>query len=406
MASLAPPREDVRAVEELERLATVLAGVDPNTLRDEDLADSVIALRRVMDRFDAVFARWADAGHRRAVGQADGVASTAAWLRHRGRMREGDARAAIDDGDAAALLRATGRAWLAGEISTAEARTIFGTRVRDHDEQLMACEAELLGLAREHRTRDLRRACAHFRNLARADGEQPGARDGLHISPAFDGRTVINGELTDLAAETVMTAIHAYTDPPDPEDHRTVAHRRAAALVRVCEVALGHADEPDVRRGRKSVALVVDWQTLVSGSLGRVDGEFTGPVHRRDVERLLCDSPISRVVTGPDSVPLELGRARRTVPTPLRRALVVRDQGCRWPGCNRPAAWCDGHHVIHWIDGGRTDLDNLVLLCDRHHATSHLQGWRVSFDGVRLVVVRPNGAEMLEGDETRGPPPP
>jgi len=288
---------------------------------------------------------------------------------------------------------------------TAEARTIFGARVRDHDEDLVACEGELLELARAHRTRDLRRACAHFRNLARADGTKPGEHDGLHISPTFDGRTVISGELTDLAAETVMTAIHAYTDPPDVEDFRTVAQRQAAALVRVCDVALGHVDDPDVRRARRSVTVVVDWRTLVDGALGRVDGEFTGPLHRADVERLLCDSPISRVVTGPGSVPLELGRARRAVPPSLRRALVVRDHGCRWPGCNRPSAWCDGHHVVPWTEGGRTDLDNCILLCDRHHTTSHLPGWQVSFDGLRLTVVRPNGAEMHGGDEPRGSPP-
>ena len=174
----------------------------------------------------------------------------------------------------------------------------------------------------------------------------------MYVSPTFDGRTVINGELTDLAAETVVTAIHAYSDRPDPENFRTVAQRQAPALVRVCEVALGHLDDPEVRQARTGVSIVIDWKTLVDGALGRCDGELTGPLHRRDVERLLCDSPISRVVTGPGSLLLDLGRARRAVPGSLRRALVVRDQGCRWPGCNRPAAWCDAHHVVHWKDGG------------------------------------------------------
>jgi hypothetical protein len=320
-------------------------------------------------------------------------------------MREGDGRAAIDAGETSALLAATGRAWQAGEISSAEAKTIFGARVRDHDEQLVACEEELLALARDHRTRDLRRACAHFRNLAQADGTKPGERNGLYVSPTFDGRTVISGELTDAAAETVVTAIHTYTDPPDSADFRTVAQGQAAALVRVCELALGHVDDPDVQRARKVVSIVVDWKTLVTGAVGRCDGEFTGPVHPRDVERLLCDSPISRVVTGPDTLPLELGRMRRAVPPSLRRALVVRDHGCRWPGCNRPSAWCDAHHVVHWKDGGPTGLDNCVLLCDRHHETSHLLGWSVTFDGTRLTVRRPDGTEMREGDEPRGSSP-
>ena len=107
---------------------------------------------------------------------------------------------------------------------------------------------------------------------------------------------------------------------------------------------------------------------------GRLDGEFTGPIHPRDIERLLCDCDISRIVTGPDSLPLDVGRMRRN-PTPaMRRALVERDGGCRWPGCDRPAGFCDAHHVEPWQHGGETKLTNLVLLCSHHHHVTHKPG--------------------------------
>jgi hypothetical protein len=65
-------------------------------------------------------------------------------------------------------------------------------------------------------------------------------------------------------------------------------------------------------------------------------------------------------MTGTPAVPLSVGRATRTIPAHIRTALVLRDQGCRFPGCDRPPAWTDGHHIIHWSDGGPTELENLV----------------------------------------------
>ena len=73
-------------------------------------------------------------------------------------------------------------------------------------------------------------------------------------------------------------------------------------------------------------------------------------------------------------------------------SLVLRDLGCRFPGCDRPADWCEGHHVVHWEDGGPTGLANLVLLCSKHHHLVHLKPWRVKLlpEG-RLEVTYPDG---------------
>ena len=121
------------------------------------------------------------------------------------------------------------------------------------------------------------------------------------------------------------------------------------------------------------------------------------------VRRLACDASVARVITSGRSQPLEVGRATRVVPPSMRRALVVRDSGCAFPGCDRPASWCDAHHVVHWADGGRTDLGNLVLLCRRHHRLIHA-GFSVEMTGEvtghRPVFRRPDGT-VLEG---RAPP--
>ncbi len=85
--------------------------------------------------------------------------------------------------------------------------------------------------------------------------------------------------------------------------------------------------------------------------------------------------------------PLSVGRATRIIPQHIRTALVVRDKRCRFPGCDRPPAWTDGHHVQHWADGGRTELPNLLLLCRRHHRALHEKGWQVRIDDLGAPVV-------------------
>ena len=262
-----------------------------------------------------------------------------------------------------------------------------------HDDQLRGSEPALLDLARRGDLKYLRLAASHFRNLARADGTAPSERDGLHLSQTYGGVTVLSSELTDAAAETVVTAIHAYTDAPSDDDHRTPAQRSAAALVQICQVALEHA--PAAGRAVAHVSVVVDWKTLTEGRVGRADGEFSGAIHPEDVRRLLCDSSVARVVTGPDSFPLDVGRSRRTIPPPMRRAVIARDGGCRFPGCNRPPGWCQIHHVVHWLDGGRTAVVNLIPFCDNHHHVVHQPGWLVKFDGgTDLRIIRPDGTEL------------
>ena len=166
-------------------------------------------------------------------------------------------------------------------------------------------------------------------------------------------------------------------------------------LVRIAEIALaqlGNKNPDGPTRARPSCTVVIDWPTLHNRELGRLDGEYTGTLHPRDVERLLCDCNISRVVTGPKSMPIDVSPNRWTIPTSLRKALVVRDQGCRYPGCRRPPpGWRDAHHLIHWRHGGRTTLINLVLLCDHHHHVIHQPGWTATFDGTILHIHDPTG---------------
>jgi hypothetical protein len=275
-------------------------------------------------------------------------------------------------------------------------RTVAGARVPGYDDELAACEEQFLAFAERGDLPALAAMAKRFKNYARADGgEPPSARDGLTLSNAYDGSWVLHGELSDSSAETVVTALDAYTPPPEADDLRSAGRRRAEALVRICEVALARAQEDGGPRGaRAQVIYVVDHQSLEASVPGAVDGIFTGPIHPHDMQRVLCDSTISRVVTGPDSLPLDVGRSSRTVPAAIRRAVIARDRHCRWPGCDRPPGWCDAHHHQPWQEGGPTSLANLYLLCRRHHHQLHSPGWSARWDGDALEVKRPDGSEV------------
>ena len=115
---------------------------------------------------------------------------------------------------------------------------------------------------------------------------------------------------------------------------------------------------------------------------------WVGPITATESQLIGCDSTVSRIVTDGASQVLDVGRATRTIPPALRRAVAARDRSCVGPGCHRPPEHCDVHHIIFWEHGGDTSLQNTVLLCRRHHRMVHLKQWRVVIepDGTRTLV--------------------
>jgi len=107
------------------------------------------------------------------------------------------------------------------------------------------------------------------------------------------------------------------------------------------------------------------------------DVELSLPISAAAVERLACDCSLTRILLGPESQVIDVGRSRRVISPAQRRALRVRDKTCQWPGCDRPASYTSAHHLVHWIRNGPTDLDNIVLLCHRHHWMVHEGGWQI-----------------------------
>ncbi|TMD74847.1 MAG: HNH endonuclease [Chloroflexi bacterium] len=107
------------------------------------------------------------------------------------------------------------------------------------------------------------------------------------------------------------------------------------------------------------------------------------------MERWACDSSLTRVLLQ-DSVVIDVSRAEPTIRGPKRRALNARDRHCQWPGCERTASNCDGHHLVYVMHGGSDELENLILLCTRHHRMVHEAGWQlVKTESGEIVTIAP-----------------
>ena len=190
----------------------------------------------------------------------------------------------------------------------------------------------------------------------------------------------MSGLLDPVGGAVVRTALEPFAKPSGQHDDRNREQRYADALV---ELATG---------GKPANIQVTATIETLKGLAGAAaaEMEFSLPISSTSVQRMACDCSVTRVLLDQDSVTIDVGRSKRVVAGPLRRALNVRDGQCRWPGCERPASWCDGHHIVHWIEGGETDLDNLVLLCRRHHRMVHEGGWQLAKTAdLQIVTIAP-----------------
>jgi hypothetical protein len=189
-------------------------------------------------------------------------------------------------------------------------------------------------------------------------------------------------------------------------DRRSHAERQGDALVELCRQALAAGTLPEVRGERPQITVTIDLLALCAerGAAGVGGGElpFAGALSAETARRLACDAGVVRIIIGPDGLPQDVGRARRTATAAIRRAVIARDTHCVFAGCRAPAAWCDVHHVVHWAHGGPTSCENGAL-CERHHTAVHEGGFSIARDPGTAVwhTYRPDGSEIL----IRGPSP-
>jgi hypothetical protein len=397
-----------------------LATEDPDALPDSEAARRVLVLRGLIERLEGHWPReLAGVDGRGAAGADQGIPaeSTAGWLRHRTRMGHPDAHQRVRVARALhrGPLPGAAQALAEGELSYQHAAALTRATQALPPATTAAAEPVLLEAARRLDPPGLRKVVGHLCEVADPQAAEQQAlrrheRRGLWVAPTFEGMVAIDGLLDPEAGETLLTALEPLARPTVAEDERSAAQRNADALTELARRQLEGGRLPQAGGVRPQVAVTVELASLL-GQAGLPGGEggWVGPLPAETTRRLACDAAVTRVVVerdrrdptaqdddgdlvarlrtamtllppalgGARSQPLDVGRATRIVAPAQRAALMVRDGGCRFPGCDRPVAWCDAHHLRHWLHGGPTDLANLLLLCRGHHHAVHEGGWRL-----------------------------
>jgi hypothetical protein len=373
----------------LEAVAARWAVEDVDELHEAALGEEIVELRRGIDRLEAQVARRVAVFKRRKGYLADGSVSIVAWLRHNCRLSFSSASERAALAELVDATPATAEAFAGGEIGYDNARVIARTVVKVGAEAYQPGEAAMLDAARRLDPGRLAVAAAVLRHcvdpdgtLADADHEHQLRR--LTLSQTWQGRYVVDGWLDAEGGACLQAALNALIGPLCADDDRPFWQRRADALVELARQALDGGGLPEVAGQKPHLSLVV---RTSDGGIGEL--EWGGPVPVVTALRLACDSALTKITADDSGEPLDAGRTVRTVPPAIRRALVVRDRGCRFPGCDRPSDWTDGHHLRHWAQGGETKLHNLVLLCRRHHRRVHEGGWRLAWGTRGELVASP-----------------
>jgi hypothetical protein len=210
------------------------------------------------------------------------------------------------------------------------------------------------------------------------DEDKLRTKNSLRLCPLENGMTRISG-LLDPESSAVLSAALEPLSAPNPcdangaRDPRPADRRRADALVEICRRATA-AGGAAPATSKAQVVVLIELDALsdaLRGAGSTLDGQV---LSAQTIRKIGCDASLIPMVLGSQGQPLDVGRTKRLVTPAMLAALWVRDKGCTFTGCGRPAKWCAAHHLRHWADGGPTSLLNLALLCDHHHTHVHQHG--------------------------------
>ncbi len=377
-----------------------MGGIAPRV--GEEIAAELIRRRLKINQDELEFSVLAAAYAQTDEYEEQGFDSPISWIKASCHMTGGAAGDRVCIGEQLDRLGQSSAAMAAGEIGFGHLALIARTSAALGDR---LDEAKLLRQARKMSVFRFRNACTHARHAGDPQGFVAEEVEGvearsLTFTIADDGVVLVQGILDKVGGAAVRTALEPLAKRAGKDDHRDVERRQADALVDLSMRALDNGMVPQ----RAHLQITASMETLLGlPGAPAADMEFSLPISAKAVERIACDCAVTRIILGSDSTVIDVGRAKRTISGPQRKALKVRDCGCTWPGCDRPVSMTEGHHLVHWIHNGPGDLPNLTLLCYRHHWTVHEGGWQiVRTDDGRMLTIPPRlDSNDCRGDRTR-----
>jgi len=355
----------------------------------------------------AVAAEW----DRRQAWANDGAYNGRCWLAHECTLSRGEASGVLRTARVLASAPLVAAAVAEGNLPVAKAEVLASVVTARTEEAFVRDQKTILDAVERLSVDDARKVARWWQRLADQDGAKPEVPcNQLRCSVAGDGSTVLAGTLDPEGGAQFRSVLEAIADQlwraerDDGQVEKRPANLNERLRAEALEEMARRASAADAERtgARPLVSVIVDLPTL-EGRAGRpavVEGG--GLISAEDARRLACDAEISRVLTDPNGVILDLGRTQRTATAGQWRLLRLRDRGCTWPGCDRPPGWCQAHHIVWWEHGGRTDTDGLTLLCHHHHHRIHDDGWQLErLDDGGLRFTGPDGRVL-----NRPPPSP
>ncbi len=386
------------ALDLCELAATAVATVDLHAAHRQELALGALGLQRHLDRMTALHAKVVAAGDRAGVWQGSGARSMADWLAAKTNTSYGDAVGRMKLADTFDRSPELAQAVENGEVTAAAAQAIHDAIANPPDG---ADVSELIDAVKGAGPRDAKAAAERWKEVnATETDEQAQERQyrkrSLRSGAAVDGMVATTVTLPTLQSRQFINAISHVAGKPSQNDSRTTEQRLADGLVQLCAAyakgaVVGGREKPTIL-----ITIDVDSFTGVSNQPGVTAHGDRIPAHV--VRHLAEQANLQRILIA-GSVILNLGRETRYASNAQYRALLVRDNGCRWPECHIPAAWCEIDHLVPYSQHGLTDLDNLVLWCSHHHHEKHRPGVKVTGNAHHLQL------QLANGDTIHCPPP-
>jgi len=262
-------------------------------------------------------------------------------------------------------------------------------------EQLLADYAPVLEPS------ELKRFALRVVDAADPDGAEPvddqlqQDRRYVELRQRRDGMWQLRGKLTSTVGAQLTAILDPLAKPRNSAiedengkltqlpDERPYVQRLHDGLDEACGRLLKSKDQPSVGGVPASVIVTIDVEDLLdkAGLAETADGS---QLTSDQLLRIADEAEIWPTITNRNGVPLALGRSQRLASKGQTMALIARDAGCSFPGCTHSSSWCERHHIVDWIVGGLTDLNNLTLLCRYHHTHFLQKGWscRINADGL------------------------
>jgi hypothetical protein len=409
----APQDGDPEIHASLEAAVDQMVAVDLDPLSDDELREHLRVVQRNLDRLSSVrsttTATLQERAARRMGPGREGRAKRQAerFLVNELNLSPSEAKKAGETGRRLKQAPHAAAAFSDGKLGVDHARVITDIvrHVDDQDERDrleadltdLAAKMDPVALGREAR----RRLAVIDQRSAVLDEARRHQRRYFRASQRADGMVTFSGAMTGVPAEALLTAYQAFMVPDGKGVEGTREQRAADALAEVCFAALRAGEAPTQHGVRPHVAIVVHLSDLAREA-GAGELDWTGPITVTELRRWVRDASVTGVLLDPEEVPVGLTKRRPTVRAHLRTALKVRDGGCRFPGCSRPPAFCDGAHTVAVDDDGPTHLSGMVLLCREHHRKVDLGGWRMEVDGTTVRFHAPDGRTLISA---RGDPP-